>query len=392
VARRAKPEAAEAALQEVTAALAAAGARLELNVPGRAPLAVGAPPARARVLCRTPDALAPLARRDLAGLAEAYLACAIDVEGDFLEAAKIAAVLAPGPTRRARLRLALQALLRDRRRLQRESIAFHYDRPPEFFLPWLERWRSYSHGLYEAPDEPASDAQARKLQRAIDALGLQPGMDVFDMGAGWGAFLEYAGLQGIRVHGVTLSREQHAFCERLIRERGLPCSVELVDFLDYRPPCAFDGAVFMGTLEHFPDYGFAARFLARHLRAPARLWADFCTAEGGHRVGAFLERHVFPGPAAYVRVPRLLGALAREGFHPWLLEDDTRSYALSCRDWADALERERKGLAERFGEPAVRAFQVFLRASELFLATGRTRAAHLVASREPAPLPAPASA
>ena len=370
---------AERQIARVLAELDALGARIAIERPGRETVRVGPAPALARVVYHAPDALAPLARGDVTALAEAYLHGAFDVEGDFLEAAKIATVLAPGPTRRERLRYAARHLFATRRRLQRESVAFHYDRPAAFFLPWLDRTRSYSHGLYASPDEAPADAQARKLDRAIGALGLRPGMDVFDMGCGWGAFLEHAGRRGIRVHGITLSGEQHAFCTELIRAQGLPCTVERVDFLDYRPRQPFDGAVFMGTLEHFPDYAYAARFLARHLRPGAGVWADFCTASGGHTPGAFLARWIFPPPASYVRVPRLLAALSRQGFVPAELEDDTPSYALSCRDWADALEREHKTLAERFGEPAVRAFQVYLRASQLFFATGRTRAAHLVA-------------
>jgi cyclopropane-fatty-acyl-phospholipid synthase len=380
------------AVHTVAAALGAAGARLVVDAPGTPPLRVGAPPERARVVFQTAGALAPLARRDLTGLAEAYLRGEIDVEGDFLEAVKITEVLAPGPTRRERLAFALRLLLRDRRGLQRESAAFHYDRPAGFFLPWLERWRSYSHGLYLSPDEPPDAAQARKLERAIAALGLAPGMRVLDMGCGWGSFLEYAGSRGIRVHGITLSREQHAFCTRLVRERELPCTVEHVDFLDWQPPGPLDGAVFMGTFEHFADHRFTARFLARHLAPGARVWADFCTARDGRQVGAFLARHVFPGTATYVDVPGLLAALADAGLHVWELADDTRSYELSCRGWADALDREGKGLAERFGEPAVRAFRVYLRASQHFFATGRTQAFHLVAAREPAPLPLSARA
>jgi cyclopropane-fatty-acyl-phospholipid synthase len=366
-------------LAELGRALEAAGASLTLEVAGMQPLALGARPEACRVVVRSEAARRALLRRDILGLGEAYLRAEIEVLGDFGEAVKITEVLAPDPSRWERAALGLRLLLRDRRRLQRESIAFHYDRPAEFFLPWFERWRSYSHGLYLDADEAPESAQARKLERAIAALGLEPGMHVFDMGAGWGSFLEFAGLRGIHVHGITISEAQWRFCRELVRERRLPCTVELVDFLDYRPPRAFDGAVFMGTFEHFTDYRFAARFLARHLKPGARVWADFCTERRGHQVGAFLARHVFPGSARYVQVPELLDALVRAGFNVYELEDDTRSYALTCRDWAAALEREHAGLAARFGEAPVRAFRVYLRASEHFLAANRTQAYHLVA-------------
>ena len=65
------------------------------------------------------------------------------------------------------------------------------------------------------------------MQFAIDHLGLKPGMDVLDMGAGWGCFVEYAGERGIQVHGITVSEAQYRFVADLIDSKGLPCTVEL---------------------------------------------------------------------------------------------------------------------------------------------------------------------
>jgi cyclopropane fatty-acyl-phospholipid synthase-like methyltransferase len=142
----------------------------------------------------------------------------------------------------------------------------------------------------------------------------------------------------------------------------------------------------MGTFEHFPAYRRAARFLAHHLDPGARIYADFCAAPRTQQVGAFLARHIWPGAATYVSVPRLLRALEREGFSVHALREDTASYALTVGAWADAFDRVSGELARRFGESPVRAFRIFLRASQYFLQRGRTRAHHLVAAREPASL------
>jgi len=379
-------------LRSLAAGLEALGANVTLAAPGTAPLRIGTRPGTASVVFRTERALAEAGARDHLRLAEAYLAGEIDIEGDFLEVMKITELVAPELGLGERIRFALRWLLRNRRRLQRESIAFHYDRPPAFFLPWLDRWRSYSHGFYASPDDSVTDAQARKLQFAIDALALRPGDRVFDMGCGWGSFVEYAGLQGIRVHGITISREQHRFVEALVRDKALPCRVDLVDFLDFRPGHSFRGAVFMGTFEHFLDYAWAARFLARHLDPDARVYTDFCAQRDVRQVGAFLARYVWPGAAVYVDVPHLLRALQRSGFDALMLQNDTASYACTVRSWADAFEAEREALAARFGEREVRVFRLFLRASEYFLSHAKTQAYHLVAGRGPMDLwPAPGS-
>lgn len=380
------------ALARHAAALAGAGAELTLHVPGAAPLRIGTGTARAEVTFRTAGALDALARGDHLGLAEAYLAGEIDVTGSLLEVMKVTEHLSLDASLLDRVRLALRLVLRDRLAYDRESIAFHYDRPAAFFLPWLDRWRCYSHGLYTRPDEPIAEAMARKMQTAIDRLGLAPGMDVLDMGGGWGCFVEYAGLRGIRVHAITISAEQHRFVQALIERLCLPCTSTLVNLRAYRPPRALDGAVFMGTLEHNPEYDRVAAFLARHLAPRARVWADFCAQRTDFTIGRFMKRHIWPGPITYVNPARLTRALLRHGFNVHELRDDTLSYACTVRDWGDALEAARESLAREFGEPAVRAFLLFLRGSEHFLASNRTQAYHLVAGREAAPLPYGAAA
>jgi len=363
-----------------------AGARLTVEAPGLEALAAGSDPRRTRVRFRDAGAIEALLRGDHLALAEAYLEERVDVEGDLREALRVTDHLDYGRTSRLALALWWLRFRLDRRRLDRRSIAHHYDRPPDFFLTWLDPSRSYTHGLYAAPDEALEVAQRRKLQLALDALGLEPGMEVFDMGCGWGSFLEYAGSRGIRVQGITLSREQHAFVSERIRERGLPCRVELVDFLDYRPDRAFDGAVFMGSLEHMPDYRALGRFLRRHLRPGARVYADFVTSREGRITGAFLRKYIFPGVSNYVDLPGLVAALSQAGFNVRELADDTRSCACTVRDWARALEAHHRALAARHGEPAVRAFLLYLWSSHHFLERNRTQAYHLVAAPEPAGL------
>ncbi|MCC6765146.1 MAG: class I SAM-dependent methyltransferase [Deltaproteobacteria bacterium] len=372
-----------APLADLAARMEAGGANLTVEAPAGARLAIGADPDRARVVFRNERALGALLRGDHLALAEAYLRGEVDLAGDLSQVLRVTDFLDMGKPSRLRERAHWLRYLVDRRRLDRRSVAAHYDRPPEFFLAWLDPSRSYTHGFYASADDSLEAAQRRKLQYAIDALGLRPGMDALDVGCGWGSFLEYAGARGIRVHGITLSRAQHDFVAERIRAHGLPCTVTLVDFFDYRPPLAFDGAVFMGSLEHIPDHRSVAAFLARHLKPAARVYADFVTTREGRLAGAFLRKYIFPGVTGYVELGRLVGALGRAGFDPSAIGDDTLSSAWTVRDWARELQRHGERLAERHGAVAVRAFLLYLWSSHHFLATGRTQAYHLVAGREP---------
>lgn len=375
-------------LQRALAALTARGTNLTIVLPGGGSerIRLGQCPERTCVTLHSSRAVSALRRGDLQALAEHYLEGRIDIEGDPTEIMRLTDILDMGGGRLAQWIFRLQLRLPGRRRLNRRGIAFHYDQPPEFFLSWLERWRSYSHGLYHLADDTAERAQARKMQHAIDAMGLHRGMDVLDMGCGWGCFLEYAGLQGIRVHGITLSQVQHDFVSRLISERHLPCTVELIDFLDYRPSRLFDGAVFMGSLEHLPDYQRVANFASRYLTRRGCIYADFLAHPTSRTFGTFMRKNLWAGASAYVNVARLIAALTTAGFNIHELADDTRSYALTVRDWAAALETQQAELARRFGERTVRTFLLFLWGSHYFFTTNRTQAYHLVAGREPARL------
>ena len=70
-------------LRPLTDALGRAGARLDLVLPNGETVAVGAPPARARVVFRDEGALAPLLRARPSGRSPRRISPArVDVEGD----------------------------------------------------------------------------------------------------------------------------------------------------------------------------------------------------------------------------------------------------------------------------------------------------------------------
>lgn len=365
-------------LHAIVGKLVEQGSALAFELPDGSVYA--APEARTRVLFRDTSSVDALIRGNHLALAEAYLEERIDVEGELRDVLRVTDQLDVAPDRLASVGFWLRFLL-DRRRYNRASVAFHYERPPDFFLSWLGPQRCYTHGFYSTPDDDLGDAEVRKLQYAIDALALRRGSRVLDVGCGWGSFLEYAGARGIAVHGITISREQYEYIGDRIRKHQLPCTVELVDFLDYRPERPFDAAIFMGSLEHMPGLRRLSRFLSRHLTADGRIYADFVTSREGRMSGAFLRRHIFPGVSHYVDLPGLVRAVKRSGMSVRALEEDTLSCAWTVRDWARRLEACREELAAVHGEAAVRAFLLYLWGSHHFLLGERTQAYHLVAGR-----------
>jgi len=364
--------------EAVLAAFETEGARLRLVWPDGEEQVLGDEPSPATVRFHDDAGPRALRERDHLGLAEAYLDGSIDVEGDMREVIRVTDHLDVAPLRLASLRFWLRAWL-DRRRFHRETVAFHYEQSPEFFLPWLGKHRCYTHGLYDSPEDGLGAAHERKLEHVIDALKLAPGKRVLDVGLGWGAFVEFAAEREITVHGITLAEAQAHYVRNRLAERRLAGSVECVDFADHVPAVPYDAVVFMGSLEHIPDYRLVSRFLTRHLAPGGRVYADFVSSPEGRLAGAFLRRHVFPGASSYVDRLALRRALERAGLVVEAEHDDTDSYTWTVRDWALALEEARPRLASEFGERPVRAFALYLWSACHFLDTRRTEGWRVIA-------------
>ncbi|MEC7119635.1 MAG: class I SAM-dependent methyltransferase, partial [Pseudomonadota bacterium] len=89
-----------------------------------------------------------------------------------------------------------------------KNIHAHYDLGNDFYQLWLDRSMTYSAALFSAPDQSLESAQIAKYARLFEQLQLQSGDHVLEIGCGWGGFAEYAARRGVRVTGVSLSREQ----------------------------------------------------------------------------------------------------------------------------------------------------------------------------------------
>lgn len=72
---------------------------------------------------------------------------------------------------------------------------------------------------------------------------------LFDLGAGWGHFLEAARLKGFTVSGVEVSKHQYTYASQ-----DLKLPVSCIDFFDYSaPPESFDIITMWDVLEHIED-------------------------------------------------------------------------------------------------------------------------------------------
>lgn len=165
----------------------------------------------------------------LAGeLAEAYVAGQIDIDGTPADLMAAAALMIGDPLRAgaglARWRALAAWRSRWAHRAERDArqVRFHYDLGDAFFALWLDPLRVYSCAYWPESELTLAQAQQAKLELVCRKLQLRPGQRLLDVGAGWGALLLWAAQHhGVRGVGITLSRQQHAYVQRLIDEQGL---------------------------------------------------------------------------------------------------------------------------------------------------------------------------
>jgi cyclopropane-fatty-acyl-phospholipid synthase len=123
---------------------------------------------------------------------------------------------------------------RNTKRQARRNILAHYDIGNAFYSAWLDPSMTYSSALYEEHAQDLTAAQNNKYRRLAEAISLQPGQKLLEIGCGWGGFAEYvAKTFGAKVVGLTISKEQRDFAQKRIRDAGLNDKVE-IKLQDYR--------------------------------------------------------------------------------------------------------------------------------------------------------------
>jgi cyclopropane-fatty-acyl-phospholipid synthase len=98
-----------------------------------------------------------------------------------------------------------------------EDIQAHYDLSDDFFGVFQDPTRKYSCAYFTGPNVTLSEAQIANVDQHLDKLNLKPGMTVLEVGCGWGLTLQRAMEKyDVNVIGLTLSKNQQAYCEQLL--------------------------------------------------------------------------------------------------------------------------------------------------------------------------------
>ncbi|MBT2426668.1 class I SAM-dependent methyltransferase [Streptomyces sp. ISL-112] len=338
------------------------------------------------------------------GLARAWVAGEIDVEGDLYEVLdRIAGLLwdrgadakdAVHPVRDRAVRAFAAGLLQlagpwpppappveevrrrsgplHTKRRDKAAISHHYDVGNDFYALVLGPSMVYSCAYWQ-DGGTLEDAQRDKLDLVCRKLALKEGDRLLDVGCGWGSMAIHAAREyGARVTGITLSQEQATHARKRIAEEGLTDRIEIrvQDYRDVRDG-PYDAISSIGMAEHVGSlrYREYAEDLHALLKPGGRLLNHQIARrpekdEDAYRIDAFIDSYVFPD-GELAPLGRTLATLEEAGFEARDVEAIREHYALTLRRWVANLERHWEQAVRATSPGRARVWRLYMAASAL---------------------------
>lgn len=264
-----------------------------------------------------------------------------------------------------RLRFWLQ---RNTKKQARKNISAHYDLGNDFYKLWLDDTMTYSSALFKSGQESTERAQIQKYEMMVDQMGVSPGDHVLEIGCGWGGFAEYAAKErGLRVTGLTISKEQFNYAVDRIEQAGLS---DLVTFKlqDYRDETGvYDGIASIEMFEavgeqYWPDY---FRTLRDRLHPGRNATLQIITVQDrrfkSYRKGVdFIQKYIFPG-GMLPSPSRLAEEIEAAGLRKVKDIEFAESYSVTLRRWFETFNARWEQVASLgFDERFRRMWNVYL--------------------------------
>ncbi|MBX3316022.1 MAG: class I SAM-dependent methyltransferase [Phycisphaeraceae bacterium] len=182
----------------------------------------------------------------------------------------------------------------------------HYEVPARFFELTLGPRLKYSGCLWTQGVRTLAEAEEAMLALTCDRAEIRDGMEVLDLGCGWGSLSGYIKEKypNCRVTSVSNSALQRAFIERRRDERGISAwdviTQDANRFIEEtRFTGRFDRIVSIEMFEHMKNYQALLAGLSRMLKDNGRLFVHIFThreiAYHFERTNDWIGRYFFTG-------------------------------------------------------------------------------------------------
>ncbi len=259
-------------------------------------------------------------------------------------------------------------------RRSRRNVAHHYDLDGTLYNLFLDADRQYSCAYFRRGDETLEQAQLAKKRHIAAKLRLdRPGLEVLDIGSGWGGMaLTLAREYGAVVTGITLSTEQLHESRARAEAEGLSDRVRF-ELLDYRTlEQHFDRIVSVGMFEHVGIGHFNSFFDVVHrCLAPhgVALIHAIGRSDGPGSTNPWITKYIFPGGYSPA-LSEVLPAIERSGLIATDIEILRLHYATTLRHWRQRFAANRAAIVGLYDERFYRMFEFYLTGSELAFRRG----------------------
>ena len=251
-----------------------------------------------------------------------------------------------------------------------ESISYHYDLSNDFYQLWLDQDMAYSCGYFETGEESLDEAQQAKFRLLCRKLRLKPGEYLLDVGCGWGGLARFAAREyGVKVFGITLSKEQLKLARERVNAEGLQDKVDLqlLDYRDLPQDGRFDKIVSVGMFEHVGHANLReyCEILSKAVREGGLVMNHGITSKHtdgrqvGRGAGDFIDRYVFPN-GELPHLSMMTAEISEAGLEVVDVESLRLHYARTLEHWSQRLENKLDAAAKQVPEQALRIWRLYL--------------------------------
>ncbi len=188
--------------------------------------------------------------------------------------------------------------------LPQRANAQHYELPAAFFAAVLGAHRKYSCCHWPQGVETLDEAEAAGLAATCERAGLQDGMDILELGCGWGSLSLWMASRypASRVTAVSNSHSQRSCIEAQAAERGIGNLTVLTrDINEFDIGQTFDAVVSVEMFEHARNWARLFDKVSSWLRPHGRFFMHIFVHravpyafEDNHATD-WMSRHFFSG-------------------------------------------------------------------------------------------------
>ncbi len=250
----------------------------------------------------------------------------------------------------------------------RKNVEHHYDiggeKGEKLYDIFLDKkHRLYSCAYWKDDTKTLEEAQQNKIDHIIKKLDIQKGQKVLEVGCGWGGMaFEIAKQKRCEVLGISLSKNQIAYCRNKAKELGLDNQVNF-ELADYREISGnYDRIFSVGMFEHVGKKFYKAFFetMSKLLKENGIfLLHTIGVVDKPQPPNKFINKYIFPGGAC-PSFSQIIKPIEKTGLIVADTETLIRHYDKTLENWLERFLERRKEVKDLFDENFVKMWEFYL--------------------------------